>query len=245
MLKRPKTKRDVLFQTALAAGFSVVVTAIMVTLMFELENYWRDMLKGSVIALLCSIPVSWVLCNEMRKNEELNDLLRDLVNRDRLTDVATRDYFFTRMEEAPDSYGVSLMIDIDHFKSVNDTHGHLVGDQVIQRVAAVLRGTVRADDIVCRFGGEEFVVFLAKHETDQGFEVAERMRLAIEEEVIKLPDLAISVTVSIGGSLKDRVKDINLSIKEADDALYLAKRAGRNQTIFADDDDVADVKRSA
>jgi diguanylate cyclase (GGDEF)-like protein len=192
-----------------------------------------DLIKSASIALLCSIPISWFLGNEMRKNEDLTLTLRNLVNRDRLTDAATRDYFFDRMDAEPDSYGVSLMIDIDHFKSVNDTYGHLAGDQVIRHVAKILRRSVREDDIVCRFGGEEFVVFLANQKTDDGVAIAEGIRKSIENEVIRLQETAISVTVSIGGSLKDALTDINNAISAADDALYQAKAAGRNQIRFA------------
>lgn len=233
MFPRPKTSKDVWIFTFLSSFFSVAVTVVLVPLTFELKDLVPDLIKCATIALLCSVPVSFILSNEMRKNENLNEVRRNLVNRDRLTDVATRDYFFDRMEAEPQSYGVSLMIDIDHFKSVNDTYGHLVGDEVIRRVAAILRRAVRQEDIVCRFGGEEFIVFLAKYHSEQGVEAAERIRKTIEAEVIDLNEKSISVTVSIGGSMKDRVTDINRAIKISDDALYQAKAAGRNKTIFA------------
>lgn len=233
MALRPQSSSEVWRNTFIASFFSVAVTVILVPLTFELQNLVSDLIKCAAIALLCSVPVSWFMGNEMRKNEELTKVLRDLVNRDRLTDAATRDYFFDQMESDVNSFGVSLMIDIDHFKNINDTYGHLVGDKVIRHVAEALRRTVRDEDIVCRFGGEEFVVFLANHQTENGVEVAERIRTAIAKEVVRVQEAAISVTVSIGGSLKDAVTDINDAIKMADDALYRAKAAGRNQTIFA------------
>lgn len=234
MISRPQTPTDVWKNTFFASAFSVIVTVVLVPQMFDLPNLFSDLVKCALIALLCSVPVSWLMGNEMRKNEELSKVLRDLVNRDRLTDAATRDYFFEQMESRPDNFGVSLMIDIDHFKTINDTHGHLVGDKVIRRVAEALQQSVRDEDIVCRFGGEEFVVFLADYRKTRGVEMAERIRTAIANEVVRVNDIAISVTVSIGGSLKDAVTDINDAIKEADDALYAAKASGRNQTIFAE-----------
>lgn len=233
MLPRPKTSKDVWVFTFVASLFSVAITVIAVPLTFELPNLVPDLIKCAAIALMCSVPTGWVLCNEMRKNENLNEMLVTLVNRDRLTDAATRDYFFHRMAEKPDSYGVSLMVDIDHFKTVNDVHGHLVGDQVIRRVAENLRSAVREEDIVCRFGGEEFIIFLAHHGSEEGAIVAERMRQSIADDVIRFQDIALSVTVSIGGSLKDRLTDINQSIQKADEALYQAKASGRNKAIFA------------
>jgi len=223
MISRPRSSKEVWRNTFYASLFSVVITVILVPLTFDLPNLVSDLVKCAAIALLCSVPVSWLMGNEMRKNEELTTVLRNLVNRDRLTDVATRDYFFDQMEANPNRYGVSLMIDIDHFKAINDTFGHLVGDKVIRGVADALRRAVRDEDIVCRFGGEEFIVFLADHRTERGFEVAERIRTSIETEVLKVQETEISVTVSIGGSLKEAVTDINDAIKLADDALYQAR----------------------
>jgi diguanylate cyclase (GGDEF)-like protein len=104
---------------------------------------------------------------------------------------------------------------------------------VIREVADVLRQTVRELDIICRFGGEEFIVFLFDHKSEDGFLVAERIRRAVSAKNIISKSGPISVTVSIGGALKDRLDDFNVAIKQADDALYAAKKAGRNRTIFA------------
>lgn len=127
------------------------------------------------------------------------------------------------------------MIDIDFFKQVNDDYGHLAGDAVISRVATILRRNTRAEDIVCRFGGEEFVVFLSEKDSVDGFEVAERMRRSIAEDIVEFDGQDLKVTVSIGGSLKERLADVTLAIQQADEALYRAKSGGRNRTIFADD----------
>lgn len=184
--------------------------------------------------LIIALPVSYFIWWQVRKNALLNSKLQSLLNRDRLTDAATRDFFFARMEENPAAYGVSLMVDIDEFKDVNDTHGHLAGDAVISRVAGILRHNIRADDIVCRFGGEEFVIFLSRKDRSGGIEVAERMRKMIAADVLKFGGKDVRVTVSIGGSLKERLVDVNLAIKQADEALYRAKSGGRNMTVFSD-----------
>jgi diguanylate cyclase (GGDEF)-like protein len=169
----------------------------------------------------------------MRKNYLLSEELQRLVNRDRLTDVATRDYFFAQLNANPMAYGVSLMVDIDHFKSVNDTYGHFAGDMVIQQVAEILRETIKDLDIVCRFGGEEFVLFLHDHDAKDGFTMAERLREKVAKTKMTYEGEAINVTVSIGGSMKNRIATITAAIKEADEALYCAKQGGRNQTVFA------------
>lgn len=188
------------------------------------------------IVILTAFPLCVFVWSLVLRNSQLSTEMRRIVNRDRLTDVATRDYFFERMEAAPESYGVSLMLDIDHFKAINDTHGHLAGDLVIQRVAQVLKKTVRANDIICRFGGEEFIVFLADHGRTDGLNAAERMRASIADEEIQLEQgELVRVTVSIGGSIKSTINDINNAIREADAAMYRAKAAGRNQIVFASD----------
>lgn len=99
----------------------------------------------------------WHLLRVTRLSQEM----ADLVARDRLSGAATRDYFFEVLTNERPRWGVTLMVDIDHFKQVNDTHGHIAGAAVIRAVADKLQGVTRSDDIVCRFGGEEFVVLLS------------------------------------------------------------------------------------
>jgi diguanylate cyclase (GGDEF)-like protein len=206
-------------------------TILLIYFLYPIELTNGGDKRATVIVLMISPPICIFIAQKIRENTLLSDELERLVNRDRLTDVATRDFFFTRMEREPDSYGVSLMIDIDHFKMVNDTHGHLVGVEVIKCVGTILRDETRALDIVCRFGGEEFVVFLYEADKDLGLLVAERIRMSVETASTLVAETKISVTVSIGGSLKERMEDINVSINQADAALYRAKDAGRNRTV--------------
>ncbi|WP_373635586.1 GGDEF domain-containing protein [Yoonia sp. SS1-5] len=212
---------------------SLICAEILNVLLFPPELLRTTMTGTLVIVVVVTMPICLFVGSKMYENAKLGAQLQQLLNRDRLTDVATRDYFFSRMEAEPNAYGVSLMVDIDWFKAVNDRYGHLAGDAVIQAVAAALRKHTRAQDIVCRFGGEEFVVFLFDHTIRDGYDVAERLRLAIEEALISAEGHDISVTVSIGGSLKERVAAISTAIKEADEALYRAKSLGRNRTVFA------------
>lgn len=185
------------------------------------------------LTIVITGPVTHFMARKMRENALLSAQLQRLVDRDRLTDVATRDYFFTRMQQDPDLQGVALMVDIDHFKAVNDTHGHYAGDAVIKAVAQVLDENIGPDDIVCRFGGEEFVVFLNDLKQLDGIDAAERLRILIGETTVPVGDDLLSVTVSVGGALKRGLKGIDAAIKDADAALYRAKNAGRNQTFFA------------
>ncbi|WP_281983987.1 GGDEF domain-containing protein [Thalassorhabdomicrobium marinisediminis] len=211
-----------------------IVVATGVEYVFYPEAYAASVAgKKAVIVVTIAVPVSFVLALIIRRNTLLAEELLHLVNRDRLTDVATRDFFFARLEMDADSYGVSLMIDIDHFKVVNDSHGHLVGDRVIAQVAQTLSAQLREEDIVCRFGGEEFLVFLRKATPDEGWAVAERIRKAVQDTVIRGNGGRIGVTVSVGGALKHQLEEIEEAIKRADVCLYEAKRNGRNRTVVA------------
>lgn len=124
-----------------------------------------------------------------------------------------------------------LIIDIDFFKKVNDTYGHLAGDSVLQQLALVLSTFCRSFDIVSRVGGEEFSVILPDCPSEQAIEVAERLRVAVEtHEFIISDEIKINISISIGAATyPDNVKDLEDLIKQADTALYSAKRSGRNK----------------
>jgi len=123
-----------------------------------------------------------------------------------------------------------LMLDIDHFKAVNDTHGHNIGDEALIQTVAVIQQTLRAEDIMARLGGEEFAVLLPETEKAKGALLAERIRVAISEIVVETPTTPLTFTMSIGISEStDADTDIDDALKRADDALYQAKERGRNQ----------------
>ena len=123
-----------------------------------------------------------------------------------------------------------VMADIDHFKDVNDTYGHLAGDHVIKTVAQFFQGFLRTSDSVARYGGEEFAVILPEISNSDAMIVAERLREAINSMQIEYENKAISISLSFGISFLKPNKNVNKIelIKEADGALYQAKHAGRN-----------------
>jgi diguanylate cyclase (GGDEF)-like protein len=135
---------------------------------------------------------------------------------------------FIRMKRSKTSYTV-LMIDIDFFKHVNDTHGHAAGDQVLKGVAKTLKATLRESDFCARFGGEEFLALLLATETPEACQVAEKLRQAIESA----PDpVAGRITVSIGLAVANPEQaDEDVAVRGADDNLYKAKETGRNKVV--------------
>lgn len=186
---------------------------------------------------------SFLFLNTTRIEHELKDSreeLRALALTDPLTGVRNRRALYNSAQHeiaraARSGEPVTLlMIDVDHFKKVNDRHGHPVGDQALRQVAAAITRTLRASDIVTRFGGEEFAVLLIEAPAEMALATAERLRAAIAAEEIRAPDGPVRVTVSIGvAAAKGAAIDFEALIRNADDALYRAKHAGRNQVTVA------------
>ena len=128
-----------------------------------------------------------------------------------------------------------FMIDIDHFKRINDTYGHEMGDLVLQEVASVLRLSMRGDDLIARFGGEEFVAALPVAAPDQAVERAERIRTNLASRRILVAGRPIRVTVSIGVAYTPagRPRSVTSLIAAADQGLYQAKKSGRDRIVFS------------
>jgi diguanylate cyclase (GGDEF)-like protein len=156
-------------------------------------------------------------------NETMTDPLTGLYNRKGF-DVLVKRY------PATDEHCI-VAIDIDHFKKINDQHGHHAGDAVLVALSHRLKSQCVDDEIVCRFGGEEFVVFLPNTRLDDAAILAERIRAYIDEEDFPWTG---NVTVSLGvASVRENGCDINLAFQQADEALYEAKRAGRNRVVVS------------
>lgn len=221
--------------TRLAAAVTLValsIVTVITVLIYPRDDWARQIIVAWPTTILLAYGATLLIGRQTLRVHALNKELQRLVSRDRLTDVATRDFFFARLADRPVSYGVSLMVDIDSFKAVNDTHGHLAGDAVIAHVARILSQEVGARDIVCRFGGEEFVVFLENATRAIALEVSERICARVEATPIDHDGTRVSVTVSIGGSLRHAAADIEEAIRQADTALYRAKTLGRNRVVM-------------
>ncbi len=176
---------------------------------------------------------------ELKKlREELKKIKNDLekvkkkANIDFLTNVYNKGSILRALKDAFNLYKkykirfCIILVDVDHFKSINDTYGHLAGDKVLKMVAFVLKTNLRAKDIIGRYGGEEFLIILNDIEMYKAVEIAERLRKEIEKNV-KIGDRVI--TASFGVSCVKENDTIESLIERADKALYLAKRSGRNQ----------------
>lgn len=169
--------------------------------------------------------------NEIRRQ---NQELEFLATRDPLTGSMNRRSYFEKFDsyfENAINTGDSLsafMVDIDHFKSINDNHGHAMGDEVLKQVAATLESNVRSTDVVCRYGGEEFSVLLPDTTIDVAAEVAEKIREAIES--LCPEGLSISASLGVSATCQNPETPQDL-LEHADKCLYVAKRNGRNQVV--------------
>ena len=177
------------------------------------------------------------LASRLREIEALQGQLKEQAIRDGLTGLFNRRYFeeamlaeFTKARRAKTPLAV-ILIDIDHFKQVNDTYGHQAGDCVLQVFANVIKSHIRNSDIACRYGGEEFIIALPGLSLESAYQRAERLRLAFKETCIQFKGKTIQVTISSGvGALPEYEGDRDGLISSVDKALYLAKEKGRDRT---------------
>ena len=166
----------------------------------------------------------------------------EMVSRvDGLTQLFNRSHWQSRLAEEFSRAGryqsplALIMFDLDHFKSINDTHGHLGGDAVLVQVAGVIKGALRDSDIAGRYGGEEFGIVLPNTSAEGAKVVAERLRSNIESTPVPFDKVHIPVTASLGiAEFRSDITDLEVFIANADAALYEAKESGRNRVIIYD-----------
>ncbi|GAA4128307.1 GGDEF domain-containing protein [Aminobacter aganoensis] len=161
--------------------------------------------------------------------------LSEKASRDEMTGMLNRENFFAALDGSrrKTDRGALLIIDADHFKQINDSFGHLTGDQALLQIAAAITRGVRSGDILGRIGGEEFGAFLVGATNDEAKLVAERIRSEVEALRFQPNDeRSVPLTVSIGGTTCKSEANVSELMKSADKRLYEAKRRGRNRAIF-------------
>lgn len=208
--------------------------------------------KGTALGVIVLASASGFITEEIKRlelfrqglalalhNALIHMRLQRLAAIDPLTGVFNRRFGMTRFQEeygravrANTPLGV-MMFDIDWFKKVNDTYGHMVGDRILIMIAKTARSALREGDVLIRYGGEEFLAILPAASSEDIKKIAERMRHLVEEQSVRANDNEIRVTISIGGASYPEIdiKDEMQLIKNADDALYMAKNTGRNRVV--------------
>jgi diguanylate cyclase (GGDEF)-like protein len=203
---------------------------------------------NGLIFFLASIIISTLIYNyhyeEISKNiilEETNLKLKYMSNHDSLTGLLNRRCFGAQVSEKmriiteTTELAALILLDIDHFKHINDKFGHPIGDIVIKEVSHILMEHIKPNDLATRWGGEEFLIFLFQTSIDEVYSLAENIRLSIQNKVIIADKSQIQITASLGISLlkDDFSNSFDTSYKAADVALYQAKNQGRNKVIVA------------
>ncbi len=166
--------------------------------------------------------------------------IKDLAQYDSLTKLYNRRYFEERLTiEGKKSFLggnplALIMVDIDHFKKVNDTFGHTEGDKALREISSLLRASVRKKDVVARYGGEEFILILPEARLEEALTIAERIRRTVETNPFEMGKTRLNITVSLGISHfpSHRPSSKEDLVRMADEALYDAKRGGRNRVCF-------------
>jgi len=213
------------------------------------QQHWEVLMR--LVLKLTTLDVA--LATEVYHRAQIQDLdrslkyleleqksLRKQLDQDALTGVSSRTSLLRELQDSIERASktgqplVVIMADLDHFKLINDRHGHLVGDRVLKEVAARIKAALREFDLVGRYGGEEFVILLEDTSTHTALQIAERIRLRIGSEPIHISAQDMQLTISQGVALCGQGDDCQSMLSRADQAMYKAKQAGRNCVIEQD-----------
>jgi len=225
--------------------FTLASIGIILTSSFFVELQLSQVaINSALLGLIIGSFLSYVYTNKITEYEnslkQQNSTLSVLASTDYLTGITNKRMFneiFKRYFQTAQKDGLSLtllLLDLDHFKKINDTYGHQTGDQLLKLFVKTIEKLLEKSDIFARIGGEEFAILLSQIESEDAYELAEKIRHAVEDITIDHEDHPISLTTSIGISQNQKADSSCDDIfSRADMALYQAKKSGRNQTCIA------------
>ncbi len=239
-------KKDVLLATAATTLFAVLVSvlvtwlALVLTGQTEQHNLKMALSIAVIVPLIVASLVSYKGFDLVRQVVQSKKKIKELSRFDDLTTVFNRRYFM-QLAERELSLGARhktpvalMMLDLDHFKRVNDSLGRMVGDEVLLTSARIIADTIRVTDVIGRYGGEEFLVMAPNTDSNGAADLAERIRIAFEKTPIMAGERGVRITVSIGAvSSEGHALSLDAMIQAADDSMYQAKEQGRNRTVMA------------
>lgn len=225
----------------------MIIKVMLLIVSFTAFDYFvgrlmMNLTEGSIAielltTLVIAAPFGIFVMSVMAVQRRLKEKLRYLSETDQLTGLSNRQAFMTRAAEklSKHSNATVLMIDVDHFKAVNDKHGHFVGDISLRCVGKHLADNTRSDDLVARIGGEEFAVILLNADAKTAEWVSSRICQPIKIDVAKEFDIdtpSFDLTMSVGGVMALAGQNLTDLMRHADDALYRAKSTGRSRVVF-------------
>jgi diguanylate cyclase (GGDEF)-like protein len=195
---------------------------------------------NGLIAFSFIIVYTTVYCVNIKEN---TNRLHDLANTDYLTGLYNRQYIQKLIYD--ESHKNVAIMDVDHFKNINDTYGHACGDVILKSVSQTIRGLLRKYDVFARYGGEEFLTLLPETDLEGATIVAERFRKQIEKMTVRYADFTIKITITLGVAKYDHRLGADRSIQMADKALYQGKEGGRNRVVVWNPEWVTDADYEA
>lgn len=218
----------------------LVFFAAIMALTVAYRSDWPALASGAAMTNILGAMMAFgaAAYYQERSREAAHVRIEALANQDSLTGISNRRHFMQRFERIRRALSLRdgqyslVLIDIDHFKAVNDTHGHAVGDQVIITIIRRILSAVRAQDLVARLGGEEFCVLLLDCEGSDALRRAEGLRQVVGSQPVTVGSQSVSVTISAGVADGDpRTRGFSEMFAEADRRLYVAKAQGRNRVV--------------
>ena len=222
----------------------VGILGFILIILSEFLFHQRHLLYQDIVYLIVTGILEWIIFMVIAffqiKTARVVIKLGNFALTDPLTGIYNRRYLELYMEkiiplyEEKEQTMTLIMFDIDHFKKINDTHGHHAGDMVLQKMVRVIKRAIRHNDVFVRIGGEEFVILLPNCSLEHGIKFAERIRKTVENTKFIYKGIRIFVTVSIGVTEYKGGQDLEEFFEKADQALYQAKETGRNKVVWLD-----------
>ncbi|WP_294619027.1 GGDEF domain-containing protein [uncultured Roseovarius sp.] len=231
---RLRTRRDVTLFALAISLLAVLGSLALRGLLQPADVYARTLVSGSAVAAMLAAPIAYYIGLQMLDTQRLTQALEHAVNHDSLTGASTRASFEAQVAQLPSGPKAIMVVDIDHFKTVNDRFGHQAGDSALCQFALRLKRNCREDDIIARFGGEEFVVLLHNVSLADAQAAAERLCAKLREAPIILNGQAHRLTASFGVAPLVNARELDDALAQADAALYRAKSAGRDRVFTSD-----------
>ncbi|HDL7043328.1 TPA: diguanylate cyclase [Yersinia enterocolitica] len=227
-----KKSSRIFYSTIILIAIYRMLTAV---LLVPNTLFWTQIVVYQLISALC-LAICYHALNFKERHIYAYFAMKSRANIDKLTQLNNRssvDYRLSSIHHNRQACGL-LILDLDHFKSVNDTYGHDGGDILLTEVGKLLMTAVRDEDFVGRYGGEEFIIITHSHDPQAIKAVAERIRMRVESLDVQLPDgRKVKATISIGASLYLPGMSMLKALKMTDEALYQAKNQGRNQVVYS------------
>ncbi len=222
---------------SVAVPIALFLSVLKYTTVLTKSVFSSEILFNLIIGTTENYLIFFLVSYFIIKNAKLLKEVQELTLVDQLTGAYNRRYFDLYMAKAVVISERAelpihlILLDIDHFKPLNDTYGHVFGDEVLKKVTEVIKANSRASDDLVRVGGEEFAILVPETRTEDCLKIAERVRQAVEETDISYKDKKANITISLGVTRYQKGTSVGRLYEQADKALYQAKANGRNQIV--------------